>query len=62
MQKVLTLLCFKMLKDAYTYRRQYLADIDFDNVYITNYFKRIDERRRVKRHHTLLPIKSVFQI
>ena len=31
---------------AFSYTRQYNADITFDNVYITTYFRQIDARRK----------------
>jgi len=41
------------------YHDKYLSDIQFDNVYVTQYFRKIDARRHKAGHHTLLPLKKV---
>lgn len=41
------------------YHNKYLSNIDFDNVYVTKYFKSIDEKRKRQGHHTLLPPKKI---
>ncbi|XP_071788132.1 E3 ubiquitin-protein ligase DCST1-like [Asterias amurensis] len=40
------------------YNTKYLKDIDFDNVYMTAYFRRIDARRKKQNKRTLLPLKK----
>ncbi|XP_060805741.1 protein sneaky [Amyelois transitella] len=45
-----------------TYHDLYLTDIEFDNTYVTGYFKQIDARRRDKRKYTLLPLKKMERI
>uniref|UniRef100_A0A3Q1EL76 DC-STAMP domain containing 1 n=1 Tax=Acanthochromis polyacanthus TaxID=80966 RepID=A0A3Q1EL76_9TELE len=42
---------------AIGYLRSYMRDIDFDNTYITTYFRQIDARRR-KGKRFLLPLKK----
>ncbi|XP_072162657.1 protein sneaky [Bemisia tabaci] len=41
------------------YMTNYLTSIEYDNVYITRYFRKIDARRRRQGHHTLLPLKKL---
>lgn len=44
---------------AQKYQDGYLASIQFDNVYITKYFRKIDARRKFAEKHTLLPLKKM---
>ncbi|XP_033755475.1 E3 ubiquitin-protein ligase DCST1-like [Pecten maximus] len=44
---------------AYKYNKAYLTDIRHDNVYITSYFRHIDDRRRKLCKTTLFPMKKV---
>ncbi|KAL0870021.1 hypothetical protein ABMA27_006197 [Loxostege sticticalis] len=53
------LLFLRIFTAAATYHDQYLTNIEYDNVYVTSYFKRIDERRRRKDKYTLLPLKKM---
>lgn len=46
--------------DAMTYRRKYLREIDFDNVYVSNYFLHLEKRRAQNGQRTLLPLKKVY--
>ena len=41
-----------------TPRRHYLSELQYDNVYITKYFKHIDARRKADGKKTLLPLKK----
>uniref|UniRef100_A0A3Q1G1K7 DC-STAMP domain containing 1 n=1 Tax=Acanthochromis polyacanthus TaxID=80966 RepID=A0A3Q1G1K7_9TELE len=43
---------------AIGYLRSYMRDIDFDNTYITTYFRQIDARRRKAGKRFLLPLKK----
>ncbi|XP_043973264.1 E3 ubiquitin-protein ligase DCST1 isoform X1 [Gambusia affinis] len=43
---------------AVQYLRSYRTNISFDNVYITSYFRRIDERRRLAGKQSLLPLRK----
>lgn len=45
--------------DAVCFHDDYLRRIEFDNVYITNYFKRIDRRRVRNGRKNVLPMKNV---
>ncbi|XP_045777917.1 protein sneaky isoform X1 [Maniola jurtina] len=55
----LALLFLRIAYSAQSYHDMYLTSIDFDNVYITGYFKRIDLKRRRKDKFTLLPLKKM---
>jgi len=41
------------------YVRQYAHDINYDNIYISRYFRRRDERRKSMGKKGLLPLKKV---
>lgn len=48
-----------LFTDAISFHDDYLRNIEFNNFYITNYFKQIDSRRvRMGRRH-VLPIRNV---
>ncbi|XP_063054024.1 E3 ubiquitin-protein ligase DCST1 isoform X2 [Engraulis encrasicolus] len=47
--------------NAFGYCRQYNQDIRFDNLYITTYFRQIDDRRREAGKRYLLPLKKAEQ-
>ncbi|XP_063830958.1 protein sneaky-like [Ostrinia nubilalis] len=53
------LLFLRIFLAAVTYHDQYLTNIEYDNVYVTSYFKRIDARRKKKDKYTLLPLKKM---
>lgn len=53
------LLFLRIFTAAVSYHDQYLTSIEHDNIFITSYFKRIDERRKRKDKYTLLPLKKV---
>ncbi|CAK1550743.1 unnamed protein product [Leptosia nina] len=55
----LALLFLRLVTSAQSYHDLYLTSIDYDNVYITGYFKRIDGRRKEKHKCSLLPLKKV---
>ncbi|XP_052743921.1 protein sneaky [Bicyclus anynana] len=55
----LALLFLRIGCSAQNYHDLYLTSIDFDNVYITGYFKRIDRKRRRMGKVTLLPLKKM---
>lgn len=54
-----SLMIYIVALDAITYRRKYLREIDFDNVYISNYFLHLEHRRAQQDQRTLLPLKKV---
>ncbi|KAK2854959.1 hypothetical protein Q7C36_006828 [Tachysurus vachellii] len=57
-QILLTFTFIAVFKSAFGYARQYTRDIYFDNVYITTYFRQIDERRKRGGKRYLLPLKK----
>ncbi|XP_055371591.1 protein sneaky [Condylostylus longicornis] len=56
--RILAFIFVRLVINSYKYNKMYLKNIDFDNLYITNYFKKIDERRKTRNNHTLLPLKK----
>ncbi|KAL0269121.1 UNVERIFIED_CONTAM: hypothetical protein PYX00_006956 [Menopon gallinae] len=59
LKRVLALIFLRIIHKAVTYHERYLADIEFDNKYITRYFRHIDERRKKRGQKTLLPMKKI---
>ncbi|XP_029643469.1 E3 ubiquitin-protein ligase DCST1-like [Octopus sinensis] len=47
-----------ILVHSYSYTKNYLVDLNFDNIYITAYFRRIDIRRAMAGKMTLLPLRK----
>lgn len=58
-KRCLSFIFLKIILDALSYNDKYLSDIEFDNVYVTSYFRRIDARRKVRGSLTLLPFKKL---
>nr|XP_029137772.1 E3 ubiquitin-protein ligase DCST1 [Labrus bergylta] len=58
LQLLLSLTFITIFPQAFGYLRQYRRDVRFDNVYITDYFRQIDARRRRARKRHLLPLKQ----
>ncbi|XP_078666765.1 E3 ubiquitin-protein ligase DCST1-like isoform X2 [Branchiostoma floridae x Branchiostoma belcheri] len=56
--KIFAFLFVLTLLSAHTYQRKFCTKFDFDNLYITGYFRRIDARRRRAGKRTLLPLKK----
>lgn len=56
----LALLFLRIAYAAQNYHDRYLTSIDYDNVYITGYFKKIDLKRGRKGKFTLSPLKKVL--
>ncbi|KAM3960286.1 ubiquitin protein ligase sneaky [Aphomia sociella] len=55
----MALLFLRIFVAAVIYHDKYLTEIEYDNVYITSYFKKIDARRKMKDKCTLLPMKKM---
>ncbi|CAH0724267.1 unnamed protein product, partial [Brenthis ino] len=55
----LALLFLRIAVAAIKYHDLYLTSIDYDNVYITGHFKKLDLKRRRKNEFTLLPLKKM---
>ncbi|XP_017335363.1 E3 ubiquitin-protein ligase DCST1 isoform X3 [Ictalurus punctatus] len=58
MQILLSFTFITVFISAFGYARKYTRDICFDNVYITTYFRQIDERRKRRGKRYLLPLKK----
>ncbi|XP_016518931.1 DC-STAMP domain-containing protein 1 isoform X2 [Poecilia formosa] len=58
LQMLLSFTFVTVFIQAVQYLRSYRTNISFDNVYITSYFRRIDERRRRAGKHFLLPLRK----
>lgn len=43
---------------AQSYHDKYLTEIEYDNIYVTSYFRKIDARRKARDSLTLLPLKK----
>uniref|UniRef100_A0A2A4JYT5 Uncharacterized protein n=1 Tax=Heliothis virescens TaxID=7102 RepID=A0A2A4JYT5_HELVI len=55
----MALLFLRIVMAAVTYHDMYLTSINFDNTYITSYFKKLDRKRKRKVEITLLPLKKM---
>ncbi|XP_037038627.1 protein sneaky [Bradysia coprophila] len=58
-QKILSLVLLRTVFGAYTYYRKYMTNIEFDNRFVTEYFEKIDLRRKDKGLSNLLPLKKI---
>ncbi|XP_043674123.1 protein sneaky-like [Vespula pensylvanica] len=57
-KRCLSLIFLKIILNAQKYHDSYLTDIEFDNIYVTRYFRKIDARRKARGSITLLPLKK----
>lgn len=58
-RRCLAFVFLKIILSAQSYHEKYLTDIEFDNVYVTPYFRRIDARRKARDCQTLLPLRKL---
>lgn len=58
-RRCLAFVFLKIILSAQNYHDKYLTDIEFDNVYVTTYFRKIDARRRTRECPTLLPLRKI---
>ncbi|CAH1115014.1 unnamed protein product [Psylliodes chrysocephalus] len=58
-KRILAFVFLRILQESQKYHDKYLRDIEFDNIYITWYFRKIDARRRAQQKYTLLPLKKI---
>lgn len=49
----------RIILSAQSYHDKYLTEIEYDNVYVTSYFRKIDARRKARDSLTLLPLKKI---
>lgn len=59
LKRILAFVFLRIIIVSQNYHDKYLRDIEFDNIYITKYFRKIDARRKVQEKHTLLPLKKI---
>ena len=58
LKRCLAFVFLKIIISAQTYHDNYLNEIEFDNVYVSSYFRKIDARRKARGSITLLPLKK----
>ncbi|OAD55040.1 DC-STAMP domain-containing protein 1 [Eufriesea mexicana] len=58
-KRCLSFVFLKIILGAQSYNEKYLRDIEYDNVYVTPYFRKIDARRKARGSRTLLPLKKI---
>ncbi|XP_066246800.1 protein sneaky [Euwallacea similis] len=58
-KRLLAFIFLRILINSQEYEEKYLKDLEFDNFYITRYFRKIDARRRTAGKLTLLPLKKI---
>ncbi|XP_043649013.1 protein sneaky isoform X1 [Drosophila teissieri] len=58
LQKILCLFMLRMVVVSINYYVKYLNDVEFDNFYITDYFKHVDQRRKDQRNDGILPLRT----
>ncbi|XP_052125479.1 protein sneaky [Frankliniella occidentalis] len=61
-RKVLGFMVIGVLFGAQDYHDRYLSDLSFDNRYVTEYFRRLDARRRRRGAGHLLPLRSAERL
>lgn len=61
-KRCLSLIFLNIILNAQKYHDGYLTDIEFDNIYVTRYFRKIDARRKSRGSVTLLPLKKSERI
>lgn len=59
LKRLLAFIFLRIILNAQQYHDRYLRDIEFDNNYITKYFRKIDARRKVQEKKILLPLKKI---
>ncbi|XP_017080043.1 protein sneaky [Drosophila eugracilis] len=58
LQKILSLFMLRLVFVSIHYYYYYLNDVEFDNFYITEYFKHVDRRRKNNRDDVILPLHT----
>lgn len=61
-KRFFSLVFLRIIYLANNYHSNYLGDIEYDNVYITPYFRRIEARRRARGSATLMPLKKLERV
>ncbi|CAG9772832.1 unnamed protein product [Ceutorhynchus assimilis] len=58
-KRLLVLVFIRVIFSSQTYEEKFLKDIEFDNCYISKYFRKIDARRKSQEKSSLLPLKKL---
>ncbi|XP_013099988.2 protein sneaky [Stomoxys calcitrans] len=58
LEQVLAFMLFKVFIACVSYHRRYVSNIDHDNIYITEYFKHIDQDRKRRGKKSILPLRK----
>jgi len=58
-EKIMCLFIFYVLWTAVNYYWKYRSIVDFDNFYITHYFKHLDARRKNSNQRSVLPLRRL---
>ncbi|XP_016925093.4 protein sneaky [Drosophila suzukii] len=58
LQKILCLFMLRMIYVSIKYYLKYLGDVEYDNFYITDYFKHVDQRRKKQGNDAILPLRT----
>lgn len=62
LSRCLSFVFLRIIVNAQTYHEKYLTEIEYDNVYVTSYFRKIDARRKARGSLTLLPLKKIERL
>lgn len=62
LKRILSFIFVYIIFKSVSYHKRYLTKIEFDNCFLTNYFKKLDNRRKLRQQNTLLPLKKVWKI
>lgn len=62
LKRILSFIFIYIIFKSISYHKSYLTKIEFDNCFLTNYFKKIDNRRKFRHQHSLLPLKKIEKI
>lgn len=57
--KLMCLFIFYVIWSAMKYNWKYRSQVDFDNFYITAYFKHLDARRKNSNQRSVLPLRKL---
>ncbi|KAL1514090.1 hypothetical protein ABEB36_003409 [Hypothenemus hampei] len=58
-KRLLAFIFLRIIINCQDYQEKYLTDNEFDNIYVTKYFRKIDARRKATGKPTLLPLKKI---
>ncbi|XP_063227560.1 protein sneaky-like isoform X2 [Bacillus rossius redtenbacheri] len=61
-KRLLAFFFIKIILASQGYHDSYLDDVEFDNVYVTAMFRRMDARRHLQGRHALLPFRKAERV